>query len=140
MNAKWIGAGVVAAVVGSSVVIALVQSNTQSGAQQQTEKTVTGCMRTGSSPTVYLLRSASVGVSESEGQQAAQQTDDYLLVAVPDSINLAVHTNHRVAITGVVSTATAGPPPPTGANAAERAMQRLTVKSVKMIAQNCAAG
>jgi hypothetical protein len=136
MNGKWIAAGVVAAVVSSAAVV-LVQSNAQ---DQQTEKTVTGCMRTGSSATVFLLRSATVGTTESAGQAGSQQTEDYLLVAVPDSINLAVHANHRVAITGVVSTAAAGPPPPAGANAAEKAMQRVAVKSLKMIAQNCAAG
>ena len=137
MNGKWIAAGVVAVVVSSAAVV-LVQSTAQS--DQQTEKTVTGCMRTGSSATVFLLRSAMVGTTESPDQASSQQTEDYLLVAVPESINLAVHANHRVAITGVISTAAAGPPPPAGANAAEKAMQRVAVKSLKMIAQNCAAG
>jgi hypothetical protein len=136
MNGKWIAAGVVAAVVSSAAVV-LVQSTIDG--QQQDEKTVTGCMRTGSSPTVYLLRSATIGGAEAAAQSGSQQTEDYLLVTVPDTLNLSVHVNHRVAITGVVSPASAGPPPPTAANAAEKAMQRLAVKSLKMVAQNCAA-
>jgi len=136
MSGKWIAAGVIAAVVSSAAVV-LVQTTADD--QQQEEKTVTGCMRTGSSPTVYLLRSATMGSLEGAAQSGSQQTDDYLLVTVPDSLNLSVHVNHRVAITGVVSAASAGPPPPTGANAAEKAMQRLAVKSLKMVAQNCAA-
>jgi hypothetical protein len=140
MNGKWIAAGVVAVVVSSAAVV-LVQSTGPAGneQQQQDEKTVSGCMRTGSSPTVYLLRGGTIGGAEAPAQSGSQQTEDYLLVTVPDTLNLSVHVNHRVAITGVVSPASAGPPPPTAANAAEKAMQRLAVKSLKMIAQNCAA-
>ena len=63
--------------------------------------------------------------------------EDYLLV--PGDIALGDHVNHRVAITGTVSDAGAPPPPPPSANAAEKALKRLSVKAIKEVAANCAA-
>jgi hypothetical protein len=130
------------------------------------DQTLTGCLRTGSAPTVFLLRGASLtddpassgprepfslssqeqlaGIRPTVSASAsgllhaevrtARVAEDYLLVSTPPS--LAEHVNHRIAVTGVVSDAAA---PPAGANAAERALKRLSVKSVKEVAVNCSA-
>jgi hypothetical protein len=134
MRTKWIAA-VVAAVVVGSVAVVLVQS----GGQTPAERTLTGCVRTGSAPTVFVLRGASATAAESPDQAAGQQLpEDYLLVSIPPAVSLETHVNHRVAITGVASDPGVGPAPPDGANAAEKAMRRLAIKSVKEVAQNCA--
>jgi hypothetical protein len=132
MRTKWITAVAAAAVVGSVAVVLV-----QSGGQPPAERTLTGCVRTGSAPAVFVLRGASAGSTESapDGQQLPE---DYLLVSIPPAVSLEAHVNHRVAVTGVVSDPGVGPPPPTGANAAEKAIRRLAVKSVKELAQNCA--
>lgn len=94
---------------------------------QEQDRTLTGCLRGGSSAGVYILRNAS----------EAAAADDYLLVAIPQSVSPGDVLNHRVAITGQVSQPNAGPAPPAGANAAERALSRLTVKALKDVAPNC---
>lgn len=135
MRTKWIAA-VTAAVVVGSVAVVLVQS----GGQTPAERTLTGCVRTGSAPTVFVLRNASGAALESVAPAEGQQLpEDYLLVAIPAAVSLETHVNHRVAITGVVSDAGTGPAAPAAANAAEKAMKKLAVKSVKELAQNCAA-
>ena len=130
------------------------------------DQTLTGCLRTGSSPTVFLLRGASltddvassgprepfslssheqlagnrpnVSASASGLLDAAVRTarvaEDYLLVSTPPSLSELV--NHRIAVTGVISDAAA---PPAGANAAEKALKKLSVKNVKEVAANCSA-
>jgi hypothetical protein len=134
MRTKWIAAVAAAAVVGS-VAVVLVQSG-----QPPAERTLTGCVRTGSAPAVFVLRGANSGSTESAPQSDSQQLpEDYLLVSIPPAVSLETHVNHRVSVTGVVSDPGVGPPPPAGANAAEKAIKRIAVKSVKEIAQNCAA-
>ena len=135
MRTKWITALAAAAVAGSVAVVLV-----QSGGQPPAERTLTGCVRTGSAPAVFVLRGASGATSESSAPAAGeQQPEDYLLVSIPAAVSLDTHVNHRVAVTGVVSDPGVGPPPPAGANAAEKAIRRLAVKSVKELAQNCAA-
>jgi hypothetical protein len=113
-------------------VVALALVPTQDPPQDQT---LTGCLRTGSSPTVFLLRGASLNADATpSGPRAAE---DYLLVSVPASLGERV--NHRIAVTGVVSDAGAPPPPPPAANAAEKALKKLSVKDVKEVAANCSA-
>lgn len=135
MRTKWIAA-IVAAVVAGSVAVVLVQS----GGQPPAERTLTGCVRTGSAPAVFVLRGASGIQAESPDQAGGQQLpEDYLLVSIPPAVSLETHVNHRVSVTGVVSDPGVGPAPPSGANAAEKAIRRIAVKSVKELAQNCAA-
>jgi hypothetical protein len=134
MRTKWITALAAAAVLGSVAVVLV-----QSGGQPPAERTLTGCVRTGSAPAVFVLRGASASSAESAAPAAEQQPEDYLLVSIPPAVSLDGHVNHRVAVTGVVSEPGVGPPPPAGANAAEKAIRRLAVKSVKELAQNCAA-
>jgi hypothetical protein len=97
-------------------------------APQEQDRTLTGCLRGGSSAGVFILRNA------------GESADDYVLVAIPQSVSPAEFLNHRVAITGLVSQPNAGPPPPAGANAAERALLRLSVKALKDVAPNCSGG
>jgi hypothetical protein len=77
MRTKWITAVAAAAVVGSVAVVLV-----QSGGQPPAERTLTGCVRTGSAPAVFVLRGASAGSTESapDGQQLPE---DYLLVSIP---------------------------------------------------------
>ena len=93
------------------------------------DRTLTGCLRGGSSAGVFILRNAA----------DAAAADDYVLVAIPQNVAPGDFLNHRVAVTGLVSQPNAGPPPPAGANAAERALLRLSVKALKDVAPNCAA-
>jgi len=136
MRTKWIVAVAAAAVVGSVAVVLV-----QSGGQPPAERTLTGCVRIGSAPAVFVLRGASAPSAESAapGTDSQQVPEDYLLVAIPPAVSLEALLNHRVSVTGVVSDAGVGPPPPAGANAAEKAIRRIAVKGVKEIAQNCAA-
>lgn len=124
------GAGAAGAI---SVVLALGPAAVQTPAT-----TLTGCLRAGSAQGVYLLRGASQDAAAAVPDGAGSMPEDYLLVSVPSQIDLAPHLNHRVSITGVVSSAKQGPAPPAGANAAERALKRIAVQSVREVAQNCA--
>ena len=136
MRTKWIVAAAAAAVVGS-VAVVLVQSGPQ---QPPAERTLTGCVRAGSGAGVFVLRGASGPAGDATAPSADQQTpEDYLLVAIPAAVSLEALVNHRVAVTGVASDPGTGPPAPAAANAAEKAIRRLAVKSVKDVAQNCAA-
>lgn len=102
------------------------------------ERTLTGCLRTGSAASVFVLRGAAADAAAA-APSGASTPEDYLLVAVPDQVNLPELANHRIAVTGVVSAAGAPPAPPPGANAAEKALKRISVKSVREVAANCAA-
>lgn len=113
-----------------AALIALVSTPSQDPPQEQT---LTGCLRTGSAPTVFLLRGASADAAPS-GPRVAE---DYLLVSVPSSLGEKV--NHRIAVTGTVSEAGAPPAPPPAANAAEKALKKLSVRDVKEVAANCSA-
>jgi hypothetical protein len=75
MRTKWIAAVAAAAVVGSVAVVLV-----QSGGQPPAERTLTGCVRTGSGPAVFVLRGASAASAESAPQAEDQQLpEDYLL-------------------------------------------------------------
>lgn len=93
--------------------------------------TLTGCLRAGSGEGVFILRGAAAPVA------AGQIARDYLLVAVPEGIDLPTLVNHRVAVTGTVHTPDAAPAPPDGANSAERALRRIAVRGVTDVASNC---
>jgi len=111
-------------------------------AQDRPTVTLTGCLRTGSASTVYLLRGAAnpADVTESPGDAAAARLpEDFLIASVPSGTDLSGMVNHRIAVTGSVSDAKDGPAPP-GANTAEKALKRLNAQSVKEVASNCASG
>ena len=115
---------------------AMVQTMAESDADAQDPVTMTGCLRTGSAETVFILRGAATGgAAETPDQQASPR--DYLLVQFADGVDLTAHVNHRVAITGIVSRAAGGPAPPEAANTAERAMPRLSVRALKHVAPDC---
>ena len=103
------------------------------------ERTLTGCLRTGSAANVFLLRGAAADQNV-ETPSGTAVAEDYLLVAIPADAALNERVNHRIAVTGVVSDPGAPPSPPAGANAAEKALKKLSVKSVREVAANCAAG
>jgi hypothetical protein len=111
-----------------------------SGAPDRQAVSRTGCLRTGSTSTVYLLRGATnpaPGQAESPGDAGAAIPEDFLLI--PGSgIDLAPMVNHRIAVTGEVSEAKDPPPPPSGANTAEKALKKISVQTVKEVASNCA--
>ena len=108
------------------------------GDQSTDPVTLTGCLRTGGNPVVYLLRGAAAPDTETPSTSSA--AEDYLLVSIPGGVDLAGMVNHRVAITGVVSSAKDGPAPPSEANAAERALRRIAVQSARDVAPNCSGG
>jgi hypothetical protein len=115
-------------VLGGVVVAAGVYASLSGTATaQDAQTTLTGCLRAGSANAVYVLRGATGG----EGQIAR----DYLLVQAPADIGDRV--NRRLAITGTVHAADAGPAAPEGANSAERALRRLAVSAVQEVASNC---
>jgi hypothetical protein len=99
--------------------------------------TLTGCVRTGSASTVFILRGAADPVSMLEDAEVAALPEDYLIAGVPDSVSMADHVNHRVEVSAVVSDPSGPPPAPPGSNTAERAMKRISVRSLKMVASNC---
>ena len=108
--------------------------------QERPTVTLTGCLRTGSTTSIYLLRGAagsSAAAAQSPDGAATDARFEDLLLVVPSNIDLAPQVNHRIAITGVKTEAKDGPPPPEGANTAEKALNRLTVQSVKEVASNC---
>lgn len=105
-------------------------------ADAQDPVTMTGCLRTGSAETVFILRGAATGGTAGTPDQQATARD-YLLVQLADGVDLTAHVNHRVAITGIVSRAADGPAPPEAANTAERAMPRLSVRALKHVAPDC---
>jgi hypothetical protein len=96
--------------------------------QEPQSVTVAGCLRAGSANGVFVLRGA-------QNQAAAQAPRDYLLVQTPDGI--AELVNRQVAVAGTVHPPDSGPPPPEGANSAERALRRLAVQSLTEAAPNC---
>lgn len=103
---------------------------------RQEPTTLTGCLRIGSAPTVFILRGAT-GPDGRERPAQGQMPRDYLLVAIPESVDPGPHVNHLVAITGQVSDARTGPPPPEAANTAERALRRLAVSGIRHVADSC---
>jgi hypothetical protein len=131
-------ASALAAAAGVAAVVAI----TSPGDQGSESVTLTGCVRTGGNAAVYILRgaTATAGAAQPSGADVPTSADDYLLVQVPSSVKLAELVNHRAAITGPVSDAKSGPAPPSEANAAERALKRLTVQSAREIAPNCSGG
>ena len=105
-------------------------------AQGPAPVTLTGCLRSGSAATVFILRGAAApGASEAPSQEPMPR--DYLLVEVAEGIDLNAHLNHRVAITGPSRRAADGPAPPEAANTAERALWRLSVRDLRHVANDC---
>jgi hypothetical protein len=102
---------------------------------RQEPVTLTGCLRTGSAATVYILRGATAPAVEAPDADGQEMPRDYLLVAIPGNVDVAGNVNKRVAITGPVSR-DAGPVPE-GANAAERALRRLSVQGLRVVADSC---
>ncbi|HUF47335.1 MAG TPA: hypothetical protein VMM93_05920 [Vicinamibacterales bacterium] len=96
----------------------------------QSAATLTGCLRTGSASTVFILRGASAG--ESGGPPR-----DHLLVDAAEGVDLSAHVNRRVAITGPAWGPGEGPSPPSAANTAERALRRQSVTSLREVASDC---
>lgn len=119
-----VGAGVAAA----AAFAVLVTVDSGDSLQEGQSVTMTGCLRGGSAAGVFVLRGATT-----EGQPAR----DYLLVQVPDGVDLPALANHTVAVSGTMHSADSGPPPPDGANSAERALRRLAVQGVNDVAPNC---
>lgn len=97
--------------------------------------TLTGCLRTGSAQTVYILRGAASPAPETP--DASAQSRDYVLVSVPGGTDLNGMLNHKVAVTGRVHQGEGGPSAPEGANAVERALRRLAVEKAQDVAPNC---
>ena len=91
-----------AAVVAAAGVIAAVAVSSP-GDQGSEAVTLTGCMRRGGNPAVFILRGAAApeGAPQPSGAEVPAAADDYLLVQVPDAIALAEMVNHRVAVKGV---------------------------------------
>ena len=112
-------------------------------AQDKPTVTLTGCLRTGSASTVYLLRGAAspADATESPGDAAAaaRLPEDFLIASTPPGTDLSGMVNHRIAVTGTVSDAKDGTAPP-GANTAEKALKRLNAQSIKEVASNCSSG
>lgn len=109
---------------------------------QERTSTLTGCLRTGSASTVYILRGAAdpghaEALAEAEGS-VSLPPEDFVVVSVPNSTSLADLVNHRLEMTAVVTEPDAPPPAPPNANAAERSLRRLSVRAVKDVAPNCA--
>jgi hypothetical protein len=104
---------------------------------QEKTTTLTGCLRTGSASTVYILRGAADPGPEAPSLSAAIP-EDYVVVSAPNNTNLADLVNHRLEMTAVVSEPDAPPPAPPNANAAERSLRRLSVRALKDVAPNCA--
>jgi hypothetical protein len=129
------------ALVAAAGIVAAV-SVSSPGDQGSEAVTLTGCLRTGGTPAVYILRGAGAAPDAPQPSGAAlpAAAEDYLLVQIPASIKLAEMVNHRAAITGLVSDAKSGPAPPSDANAAERALKRLSVQSARDVAPNCSGG
>jgi hypothetical protein len=123
---------------GVAVVVAL----SSPGDQGSETVSLTGCLRTGGKPTVFILRGAEVPADAPVPSGAAppRAAEDYLLVQIPDTASLGELVNHRVTITGLVSDAKSGPAPPAEANAAERALKRLTVQGTRDVAPSCSGG
>jgi hypothetical protein len=106
------------------------------GDQAAEPRTLTGCLRTGSAPVVFVLRGAALPeASAPDGSRMLPE--DFVLVAVPDGTDLNAVLNHRIAVTGVVIEAKDPPAAPGEANAAERALKKIRVQSVKDVAGNC---
>ena len=106
------------------------------GDQAAEPRTLTGCLGTGSAPVVYVLRGAALPEAPApDGSRLLPE--DFVLVAVPDGTDLNAVVNHRIAVTGVVIEAKDPPAAPGEANAAERALKKIRVQSVKDVAGNC---
>ena len=128
--------GTVAAGVAAAAIA--VVSFMSPGDQGSEPVTLTGCVRGGGHPSVYLLRGAAAPAPATPSGETAPMPEDYLLVSIPDTVDLGPMLNHRVAVSGVVSTAKNGPAPPPESNAAERGLKRLAVQSTREVAANCA--
>ena len=106
---------------------------------QEKTTTLTGCLRTGSASTVYILRGAADPVAEQSGSPGHESAmpEDYIVASAPSGTNLGDLVNHRLEMTAVVTEPDSPPSAPANANAAERSLRRLSVRSLKDVAPNC---
>lgn len=133
-------AAIFIAAAGVAIVLAQRSSQTPAGL------TVTGCLRQGSGPAVFILRGATMPFVAPDATIApamprfeaadrpGDDTTDYLLVSAPSRLDLSAHLNHRMEITGEKGDSAASP---AGANAAERALPRVVVSDAREVAPNC---
>src|SRR5262245_8138273 len=114
--------------IAGGLAVALAASAPPAVSQERPTVPPTGCLRTGSTSSIYLRRGAaasSPAVAETPGTTAMERRFEDLLLVVPSNIDLAPLVNHRIAVTGVRTEAKDSPPPPQGANTAEKALNRL---------------
>ena len=110
--------------------------------QKQTppEVILTGCIVQGSSPTVFIFDNA-----KKDPSSTTEKGVRYLLASVVEDIDLRTHLNHEVRITGEVDVKVSAdpvtappvppvPPPPTDP---EKALPKLTAKSLTMVSDTC---
>jgi hypothetical protein len=103
---------------------------TRSPESESARATFDGCLRTGSAPSVFILRG---------GRQAGTEEGarDFLLVAVSSGADLNGALNHQVSIDGNAGAPGEGPEPPAAANSAEKALRRLSVQALRDSGQRC---
>jgi len=89
--------------------------------------------------TVYILRGAADPVAEQSGSPGHESAmpEDYIVASAPSGTSLADLVNHRLEMTAVVTEPDSPPSAPANANAAERSLRRLSVRSLKDVAPNC---
>lgn len=116
--------------------VGAVLATSTAGDQAAEPRTLTGCLRNGSAPVVYILRGAALPAAQTPND-SAPLAEDFVLVAVPDGTDLNAVINHRIAVTGVVIDAKDPPTAPGEANAVEKALKKIRVQSVKDVAGNC---
>jgi hypothetical protein len=118
----------------AGVMVVTLRARTERGALSQqppatATATLTGCLRQGSTATVFILRGASAtGQSEPPG--------DRLIVSPASGVALAEHLNQRVSVSGSVWRS-GGPAAPAGANTVERALPRLEARTLQVVADKC---
>ena len=126
-----------AAVLALGAVGAVLAMST-AGDQAAEPRTLTGCLRNGSAPTVFVLRGATLPTAAAATPDgSAPQPQDFVLVAVPEGTDLNGMINHRIAVTGIVIEPKDPPAAPGEANAVEKALKKIRVQSVKDVAGNC---
>ena len=127
-----------AAVVALTLGTAASQTSQTTAPQKQTppEIVLTGCVVQGSSPTVFIFDNAIMDASS-----ATEKGVRYLLASVAEDIDLRTHLNHEVRIVAQMETNVSADPvtpqvPPVPPDP-EKALPKLTAKSVTMVSDTC---
>jgi hypothetical protein len=115
-------------------------STPSSSASKESKVTYTGCLKPGSSADSWVLENAeasAAGASKSATAGTSGASKMTLGLMVKPSENIKPHANHKIEVTGTVSSASpsASPSGAQGATASPR--QTLNVESVKMVAATC---